>query len=356
LTRVRLTVERAAGVLAAAAVLAGCGGNGVKTARRNDPVVAHVGDATISISALTHWMKVLAPQHVVPDEPGFHVCIAHGRTLAPQSTPGQSKEACRRRYEALVRQALEFLISSQWLVQEADAEGIGVTQRETQEQLSARKRTFLSEREFAASLRAISQTPADVVLEIRSELASGKLRRRHGEATVSPADVAAYYRRHLKRFHIAERRYFYLVEFLKSAAAARRVIGEVKHGASMANLGLREGLHRTSPSIQGIKRPLYEAIFAARPHELIGPVRIRRTYFVVEITKIAPARQQTLAQARDTIERKLIAERKRRALAAFIRSWRTQWAAKTDCSPGYVVQKCRQYTGPKTAEDPLALD
>jgi len=44
------------------------------------------------------------------------------------------------------------------------------------------------------------------------------------------------------------------------------------------------------------------------------------------------------------------------ATAAFIKTWRKQWRAKTHCNKGHVVQKCLNYTGPQKPENPYALN
>lgn len=320
-------------------------------------MVARVGDSEISRATLAHWMTVLAPRHAVPDPPLYRACIRRSRTLAPRRGEGQLRQECGRSFEQLQARALRSLISSRWLVGEAASEGVPVSQREVERGIAERERAFPGgRREFVTSLEAISQTVSDVELEVRSELAADKLRRRHAVAHVSEGEVASYYAHRVSRFRVAERRYFDILEFLPSAAAARRLIGEVEHGKNLADMSLHESLRRTSPSVQGVKRPLYEAIFAARLHAIVGPVRIKHAYFVVEVTRITPASLKTLAQVRGAITKRLTAERRRASLAAFIRSWRSRWTARTDCRPGYVIQKCRQYAGRKAPEDPLTLE
>jgi hypothetical protein len=43
-------------------------------------------------------------------------------------------------------------------------------------------------------------------------------------------------------------------------------------------------------------------------------------------------------------------------LATFIKTWREKWHAKTNCTTGYIVQKCAQYTNTHTPEDPYTLN
>lgn len=339
--------------------LPGCGGGGAGATRSSaHGVVASVGRVQISSSTLAHWMKVMAPHHLVPDPPRYGECVAHDRARARQGARARLREECRTRYQALERRALRFLITSQWVIGEAADEGMGTfgaqAHRLLAEQQSASSR---SAAELAASLKASSQNVAGAELELQAELAAEKLRQRHTAARVADADIAAYYRRHAASFHVAEERSFYIADFLPSEAAARRVIREVRRGKSIASFALHESLSRSgwSWSTLGPKRPLYEAIFAAKPHVLAGPVRVKRFYFVVEILSVVPAHVESLSQARAAIDAKLSGERQRRALASFTASMSRKWVAQTDCRAGYVVQKCRQYAGPQEPEEPLTI-
>jgi hypothetical protein len=65
---------------------------------------------------------------------------------------------------------------------------------------------------------------------------------------------------------------------------------------------------------------------------------------------------KSLTQVSASIEKKLADERRKQALTVFIAAWRKKWIAQTNCDTGYVTQKCRQYTGLKTPEEPLALN
>jgi parvulin-like peptidyl-prolyl isomerase len=345
-------------VLATAVGLAACGGSGGGGGVRGD-VVARVGAGSITTTTLSHWMSVLAPEHVVPDPPRYSACVAHREAVAQRSDAATLAAECRRQYQALERQVLDFLIVKDWLIGEAADEHVGVSQREVERRLGEKKQSFPNgDAEFSRSLKAVAQTVVDVELEIRGELAAEKIRHllSDREPKVTEGEISAYYRQHLRRFHLPERRDFDLVEFLPSAASARQVIREVRQGKSIATMSLHESLSRTSPSIQGVRRPLYEAIFAARQNVLIGPVRVKRSYFVFELTQIVPATLESLAQVRGSIEKKLSAAQQRQTLTKFIEAWRRKWIAETDCHPGYVVQKCKQYTGPMAPEDTSGFD
>jgi foldase protein PrsA len=346
-------------VLVSSAIACALAG-GLATCGSREAIVARVGDRAVTNATLAHWMAVMAPQHLVPDSPRYAACIARRRAFARQAATDELEHECGQEYEVLRQQALGFLISSRWLIDESAEEGMGVSRREVEQRLAEKESTFANGKpEFEESLKAIAHTAADVELELESELASEKIRRRlvSKEHRVAPTEIAAYYRQNIAHFHIPERRDFYIAENFPSEAFARRVMTEVQAGRSLANTSLSESrLRKPFTDYKGEKRTIYEAIFKAKQGVLTGPIRLNNLYFLIEVTRITPAYVESLAQVRRSIGKKLTAERRRQALATFVAAWRRKWIARTDCAVGYVVQKCRQYSGPMTLEDPLGLN
>lgn len=324
--------------------LAGCGAAAQRTA-----VVARVGGTAITNVELAHWMAVLASQHAVPDPPRFTACLARARQLAPAARSPLA--TCRREYQALEQRALNTLIAARWLIDEANEEGVGVSASESQRLLGARRSQFPTARSFAESLKATDETTADVELELRAERASAKLREklRKAEPAASAPEVAAYYRRHIRTFTHPERRTFYIVEALRSGAAARRRRREILLHRDIASIALHESMQRTGHSLSA---PIVvKAIFDSRPGELVGPLEVKpRLYYLIEVDHVTPPYVQSLAQATRAIEAQLARERWRSTLARFAGAFSAKWVARTDCSAGHVVSRCRQYAGRRTVE------
>jgi foldase protein PrsA len=341
--------------------LAACGGSSHAAADNGrPPVVARIGTAIIPNATLAHWMTAMAPQHVLPNPPAYAACVAHARAREPQSTKAQARATCAQEYQEVRQQAMGFLISAQWLIGEAAAEGMPVTHQDVERRLADKKRSFPnSEAEFGESLKAIDHTLADAELEIEAELAAEKIKRKlvAEEPKVTAGQVAGYYARHIARYHIPEIRYFGLFENLYSAAEARKLMRAVAAGKSSVRTALHEKLPRKPFSdYNGEKRTIVEAIFKAPLHVLAGPVRLNDLYFVIEVTRVTRPYVQSLSHVRAAIAKRLTDQRRRKTLAAFVAAWRRRWLAKTDCQAGFIVQKCRQYRGAKTAEDPLQLN
>jgi hypothetical protein len=338
-----------AAVLLTVAILADCSNDGT-----HDTVIVSVGRRSITKGELAHWISALALGRMVPDPPRYTACVAYQKALV-SSPVAELETECRREYRMLKQHALDFLISSDWLIGEAADRGSPISEQEIARRLEEKKKSFANgEAEFKESLKAIGHTVADREIEIATELATSKLRHMlaDSERRITQAQVVGYYRRNIRRFLVPERRYFSIVENLRSKAIARRLVREVALGKSLASKGLKESLPRTHfAAVTGLKRVIYEAIFKARPNVVADPVKLGSVYLVFEVTRIVPGTLRPLARVQRAIVGKLRRERRRQTLARFITAWKTKWIAKTDCDPAYVVQKCRRYSGSRTPED-----
>jgi foldase protein PrsA len=276
---------------------------------------------------------------------------------------------------ALEQQALSFLISSRWLVGEAAERGLGPSEQALQRAVEQKTRSSFpgGNAELDEFLRATHQTAADFRFEVEAELCAALLRQavKSDEPKIAPRQVAAYYTQHRSRYAVPERRELEITN-RKSAAAVDELKRELAGGRALSSATRRgwvdrpETLHpRAGSGASGhgplvkdtIERaPFERAIFTAKKNTLIGPVKFRVDYFLLEVKRVAPARVMTLSQVSATITKQLKREQQHRTLAAFVRAWRVKWRAKTDCAPGYVVQKCRQYRGPLQPESAYTLD
>src|SRR3954452_14104479 len=131
----------ASALLTLAIAVASCGGgvpqNGVAT----------VGDEVITKKEFNHWLNAAAKGQAaqggastaVPDSPKFTNCIAAKKKApTPQGTPKQKdadlKKACQQEYDALRQQVMQFLISAEWIQQEADSRGIKTSDKEVRKE------------------------------------------------------------------------------------------------------------------------------------------------------------------------------------------------------------------------------
>lgn len=320
-------------LLLASAVIVALGGCG--DAKHSD-IVVRVGHVGITRATVEHWTSTMAGGRVASDPV---------------------------RRQAQREQALDFVISSQWRLGEAGENGIELSPPEVARQVASATRASFPNgpTEMREFLKATGTSASDLRSEASAELAVAKLRQMlaRKELPITQAQVAAYYAHNKQRFLIPERRELYIMA-LKSPAAVQAMRRKVAAGERLASVAKHQSIE-LSPFIYGPSRGedavLARAIHLASPHVLTGPVRVHSIdYYLFEVLSVTPARQQTLAQTRGSITHQLTTEQQKRTLAAFLTRWRQKWIARTSCSPGWVVQKCRQYSGPRTPEDPATLD
>ena len=196
-----------------------------------------------------------------------------------------------------------------------------------------------------------------------------QVRLAEAERQVTPAQIAGYYDEHKRAFVLPERREFDIVVTYHRAAAeqARR---EIESGEPFLSVAARvsvappDGLsapgNRVSENLEELnvaaksrhgqhlsgseeeEEGFLQAIFAAKPHALVGPLLNGADYFVFEVAKVTPARLQTLAQAQASIRQTLGARLQRQLSASVLEAFERRWSARTRCRPGFLARQCAQ--------------
>lgn len=259
---------------------------------------------------------------------------------------GRSSSSVPRSRSSLSTRALEELIASRWTLAEAAEEDLAPSYADVRARVEARRTAEFpgGMAEWRAFLKQAGQTVGGVELEARTEMSAQALRNEAVKfiAPVAPAEVAAYYRAHRRRYAVPLRREIEITN-RKTAALAERVKREVAAGRSFASLATREIVALPSwPGEPYARDHLDPAIAAAKLGILSGPVKQRVDYFVFEVKRVEPASYEPLAKARAAIAAQLTAERHHRAEAGFLSEWQARWRAKTTCARGHVVRGCSE--------------
>ena len=156
------------GLLALALALAGCGGGGSSsssagsspaaltsgstsvastTSLANGSAVATVEDTPIAKATFTHWLAVTAA-----------LSGEHGKSASPSNT-------------ALKDKVMGFLISAEWLLGEAAARGVNVSEAAVHKRLEEdQKKQFKTPAELQSFLTTSKETTADLQLRVKLEL------------------------------------------------------------------------------------------------------------------------------------------------------------------------------------------
>jgi len=354
--------------------LAACGSSGIP----GDAVV-QVNGQPITKATLDHWVGVAAAassataagqkaaKPVVPDPPSYTNCIAHLKEVEPKPAKGQKpkteaelKAECEQQYTALKQQALSYLIGVDWVFGQAEEQGIKLNDKEVQTKFAAlKKQSFPKEGEFQKFMARTSYTVSDLLLRVKYGMLTTKIQEKvtkEAKKSVDAAAVTKYYDEHKSQYGKPESRDLRIV-LTKTEAEAQQAKKEIESGKSFASVAKSKSIDPTSKSaggeVKGVvkgqeQKALSEAVFAAKPGELGGPVKTPFGYYIYEVKTIHPSSQQTLAQVKETVKSQLASTQQQTALTKFVKEFEKKWKSRTECRAGFVMQRCQQYKAPKT--------
>jgi PPIC-type PPIASE domain len=301
-----------------AAVFGACGGS-------SGTVLARVDGVPITMAAVEHWMAVEAS------------------TGAPTATARRERE----------RRALGFLISSQWTLGEARALGVRVSGREVRQQATilrferrsgARLGSIPREAELMRFLAGLHVAAEDQEWIVKLALLDARIeRRRVAQAVtrVSHAEIVGYYRHNWRRFFVREHREVAIIE-TRTEPPIRRAKREIESGKNFVAVARRVSVDpRARRGTLVLIREegaaeLTRAIFAAKPHMLLGPYLIA-WYYMFEVLRVMPAHELPLAQVRPAIVQALAT---RAASTSLREAYEQRWARRTICRPGLAAPGC----------------
>jgi foldase protein PrsA len=366
-----------------------CGGDDNSDSGSTAPLpgnaVARVGEVPITKDDFTHWMNVAAASTAaqsgqtgelakVPDAPNYTACIAARKKAAPKPAKGQPtttdaqyKQQCEQTYQQLRSTVATFLITSQWIEQEAKARGIVVSDAQVAKDLDKlKKQQFPKDADYQKFLKQQGMTNDDVLFQqklttLRTKLQSAVTK---GKDQVTDAQISAYYDKNKSRFATPETRDVRIV-LTKTEDQANAAKKALEDGGTWKDVAKKYSIDDASKNNGGLlagiakgqqEKALDDAIFGADKGKIGGPVKTQFGWYVYEVEKVTPADQQTLDQAKDTIKQILVSEQQQKALTTFEKNWEKQFKAETLCRSGYTVDQCKNApkTTPATATSTVA--
>jgi foldase protein PrsA len=336
--------------------------------------VAKVGDGSITKDEYDHWVDVTlaqaganGPKIVLGTPPDFATCVAQKKKDAPDPAKGtpptpdsQYLQECKTQYEAVRDQVMGFLISAEWLQQEADQRDISVTDAELQKQLEdTKKQSFPKEKDYQDFLKSSGMTEEDVLYRVELDALTNKIREAvtKGKDKVTDQQITDYYNKNKARFSTPETRDVRIV-LTRDEAKANEAKQALESGQSWKDVAKQYSIDEASKTNGGLlagvsegqqEQALDKAIFASDKGQLSGPVKTQFGWYVFEVDKITPAQQQTQAESTEAIKQLLASEGQQKALDTFVKDFEKRWKAETECRDGYRVQTCSNAEKPKTA-------
>jgi foldase protein PrsA len=335
--------------------------------------VVQVGGSSITKPTFEHWLAVASASSaatpgakpVLPIPPEYTACVAHLQAIAPKPAKGQSapttaqlKSECEQQYKSLQQEVLGFLISSEWVIGEANDLGVKVSDKEVKKQFEQIKnQQFPKTAEFEKFLASSGQSVSDLLLRVKLNLLSSKIQAKIAKqkAKITQAQIEKYYNENKSHFGTPEKRTIAII-LTKTEAQAQQAKKEIESGKSFASVAKSMSIDPTSKTNGGLivgvvkgqeEAALDSAIFSAKTNVLGGPVKTPFGYYIYEVKSVSKGSQQTLAQAQASIKQQLTSTQQSTALSTFVANFKKKWTAKTECRSGYVVQDCHEYKAPK---------
>jgi foldase protein PrsA len=335
--------------------------------------VASVAGNPITTQAFNHWLFVAAKSQaaqnpgapvIVPDAPTFDNCVAQVRHSIPSlaKTPTKQIRAdCKQLFGSYASQVMQFLIEGYWYQLEANREHLTVSNAQVQTAFDkAKSQQFPTKAQFQTFLTQTGQTVQDILFRFRINQIATKLLAKETKK-VTPGAIQQYYNSHRSQFGTQETRNIRIV-LTKSLAKANAAKHALQSGQSWSKVALKYSVDPTTRGSGGLlvgqakgqqDPALSKTAFSAPLNKLLGPVHGQFGYYVLEVVKITPAKQQTLAAATPLIRQTLTGQQNTNAQTALTALLRKHWLGQTSCRSTYAVTSyCPGYKPPRTPTKP----
>ncbi|MCW2953665.1 MAG: PpiC-type peptidyl-prolyl cis-trans isomerase [Conexibacter sp.] len=345
-----------------ALAVAACGGSSSKSVPDN--AIATVDGTPVTRADYTRWYDITARSSaqqgqaaVVPDPPTYARCIAALQAAATRArarttpTAAQLRTQCRTQDTQTSQTTIALLVQADWLEKEAKSLGVTVTDSEVARQLATTKRqAFPTDRAYRAFLTTSGMTERDILFRLRVQALSTRIGEKiqRQAAPVTAAQISAYYDRNRSQFSVPERRDIEVI-LTRTQAQANSAKQAVQSGTSWRAAAKKYSIDTVSKGNGGVlrgvargqqDRALDSAAFSAQKGRLIGPIRGQFGWYLVRVTNITPARQNTLAQSQAQIRQVLTQQGQQRKITAFASDFQRRWTSRTQCAKGFVIPVC----------------
>lgn len=342
---------------------AACGGDDSSDNDVPSNAVASVDGTPITKADYERWFLINARTPaasggvaIIPDPPRYETCIADVKRQARDArqrtlpTDAQALSQCRTLDTQIRQQTLALLIQSVWFEKEAEDLGVEPSEARLRRALEDTKRQFPRPADYRRFIERAGLTEADVMFQLelnqRSRAIVDAIQRRGGDVT--PAQIQAYYDRNREQFAVPERRDLEIV-LTRTEAQANEAKRAIEGGTSWAEVARRFSTDALSKGnggrLAGVARGQQDraldlAAFNARRGVIVGPVRGQFGWYIVRVTGVTPAKQNTLDESRAQIRELLTQQNGSRTVERFGREFQDRWTELTNCRVGYVIPIC----------------
>jgi len=316
--------------VAAAALAAGCGSDRQSVGADD---VAVVGDQSISKDQFDHLLDQAKKNY------------AANKQAWPD--PGTQQ------YEALRKQAMQFLVQRAEFEQKASDLGIKVTDSDVDNQLATIKSQYFGksgkcdatcEQKFQAELKKQNLSLANVRDDVRASVIQNKIYEKvTAGVQVSDKDVSDYYKKNKAQYVQPESRDVRHI-LVKKKALADQIYQQLLSGANFAALAKK---YSTDPSSKnsggklsiskGRQVPEFDKVaFALKTHQLGKPVKTTYGWHVIQaLTPVKPKSVTKLSEVKTAIQQQLLGQKKQTEMQKWVDDTAKSFKSKTNYQVGY---------------------
>lgn len=229
--------------------------------------------------------------------------------------------------KALERLAMRALVHRRLLVQEAGRRKISVTQKELDEAITALRRRFDSLKEFGAWVKEQGLNDPELFETVRTDMLAERVTAALAEGVSVPEEQAQrYFEAHRDDLIVGAEVRLRIVA-VSNKADAEEIMAAVRKGEPFDRLAQRRSMGRLAAKggdtgwvdFQALPSPLREAAVELKPGEVGGPLeKGPGEFLIVGLQDRRPVRAKSLAEARPEIERRLLPDKRRDVIEAWL--------------------------------------
>jgi foldase protein PrsA len=299
----------------------------------------------------------------VPDEIGSISEAEFKRALVQQAAQGKLKKAPGPgddKYDELKTAALGELLDSIWLQGQAEEMGIEVTPKQIATELAQiKEQNFKTAKAYKEFLTTSKFTPEDVEKRVKLQVLSTQIQKQISEGGPVPSDseVSAYYDASVDtQYTTAESRDVRVIANKDKAKAdeAKALLDKDNSAAGWKKVAAKYSLDPATKSKGGLQPALSEellkgkgelesAVFDSATGVVVGPVEYEKTFYIVQVEKLNPAKVQKLEEVSAQIKTQLTEQLAQEDFSEFVAEYQSKWESRTFCAAGFVIERCGNY-------------
>lgn len=279
------------------------------------------------------------------------------RTIAQQvaETGGKPPKRGEKFYYRRMSVAMNELTNALWMEAEAEDLGIQVTDKQIEDELEKiKKQSFPTEAAWKAFLKKSHLTPEEVNRRVKLQVLNTQVQEKAKASAPVPTEEEleeAYNAEKSERFTAKESRDVRVIanEDKSKVDAALKALEKDHSPASWKKVAKKYSTDEGTKEKGGLQPGVQEEflpeslkgpIFGAATGELVGPLKVEKTYLLVEVVKLNPAKTKSFAEAKAEVSATITEKKQEEALAAFFRNLNSKWKARTFCARGFIVEPC----------------